>query len=304
MAAAAVRARSGTAARVGHDEPTSHPDRSRSSAAERTDRNRRRADRHRHRGGTRPFHPRHVRRCLASVGALVPGERPRRLPAAPEALASYLAERAEAGLTFGTLDGYCSGIAHRHLQEGLSDPTADVLVRRVRRGLRRILGVAPRRQAHPLTVAELGRIVSSINADTAIGIRDRAVILLGYASAMRPGEVSALDIADIITKPTGILISVRRSKTDQDARGQLVGVARGDNRVTDRSGRSTPGSRSAQRGRARFSRASSIPGPPPRCASDPEQSAGSSSSEPTQRDSTAFRSPVTRCVPATPRPQL
>jgi integrase len=40
-------------------------------------------------------------------------------------------------------------------------------------------------------------------------------------------------VEDLITKPTGILVSVRRSKTDQDARGQLVGVARGDNRVTD-----------------------------------------------------------------------
>ncbi len=38
---------------------------------------------------------------------------------------------------------------------------------------------------------------------------------------------------DIITKPTGILISVRRSKTDQDGHGPLVGVARGDNRLTD-----------------------------------------------------------------------
>ena len=155
------------------------------------------------------------------------------LPAAPEALAAYLTERAEAGLTFGTLDGYCSGIAHRHFQEGLSDPTADVVVRRVRRGLRRIMGVAPRRQAHPLTVAELARIVSRIDTDRAIGIRDRAVILLGYASAMRPGEISALDVEDLIIKPTGILISVRRSKTDQDAHGQLVGVARGDNRLTD-----------------------------------------------------------------------
>src|SRR3546814_884249 len=60
------------------------------------------------------------------------------LPASPEALAAFLTERAEAGLTFGTLDGYCSGIAYRHLQEGLSDPTADAVVRRVRRGLRRI----------------------------------------------------------------------------------------------------------------------------------------------------------------------
>jgi len=155
------------------------------------------------------------------------------LPAPPEALAAFLAERAEAGLTFGTLDGYCSGIAHRHHQEGLADPTADVAVRRVRRGLRRIMGVAPRRQAHPLTVAELGQIVSSIDGDTAIGIRDRAILLVGYASAMRPGEVSALNVEDLLRKPTGVLINIRRSKTDQDARGQLVGVARGDNRLTD-----------------------------------------------------------------------
>jgi integrase len=155
------------------------------------------------------------------------------LPAPPEALAAFLAERAEAGLTFGTLDGYCSGIAHRHHQEGLADPTADVVVRRVRRGLRRILGVAPIRQAHPLTVAELGQIVASIDTDVAIGIRDRAILLVGYASAMRPGEISALNVEDILRKPTGVLINIRRSKTDQDAHGQLVGVARGDNRLTD-----------------------------------------------------------------------
>jgi hypothetical protein len=148
-------------------------------------------------------------------------------------LAAFLTERAEAGLTFGTLDGYCSGIAHRHHQEGLPDPTADFVVRRVRRGLRRIMGVAPRRQAHPLTLTEIAQILKRIDTSAPIGIRDRAVILLGYASAMRPGEVSALDVGDIITKPAGILINVRRSKTDQDARGQLVGVARGDNRLTD-----------------------------------------------------------------------
>lgn len=66
------------------------------------------------------------------------------LPAPPEALAAFLTERAEAGLTFGTLDGYCSGIAYRHRHQGLLDPTSDLVVRRVRRGLRRITGVAPR----------------------------------------------------------------------------------------------------------------------------------------------------------------
>jgi len=155
------------------------------------------------------------------------------LPAAPEAIAAYLAERAESGLCFGTLDGACSAIAHRHHEEGLADPTADVTVRRVRRGLRRIMGTAPRRQAHPLTVDELGRIVSTIDPAAPIGARDRAVILLGYASALRPSELSALDLADIGVKPTGILVAVRRSKTDQDGHGQLVGVARGQHRQTD-----------------------------------------------------------------------
>jgi integrase len=155
------------------------------------------------------------------------------LPAPPQALAAFLAERAESGLTFGTLDGYCSAIAHRHQQDGLPDPTADVVVRRVRRGLRRIMGVAPRRQAHPLTVAELGQIVSAIDADTTIGKRDRAIVLVGYASAMRPGEISTLNVEDILRKPTGALIHIRRSKTDQDARGQVVGIARGENRLTD-----------------------------------------------------------------------
>ena len=155
------------------------------------------------------------------------------LPAPPEAVAAFLAERAEAGVHFSTLDCYCSGIAHRHRQEGLVDPTADFLVRRVRRGLRRTLGVAPIRQAHPLTVAELAQIVASIDTDEAKDIRDRAILLLGYASAMRPGEISALNVEDLLRKPTGFLITIRRSKTDPDAQGQLVGVARGEKRLTD-----------------------------------------------------------------------
>ena len=162
------------------------------------------------------------------------------LPAAPEALAAYQTDRAEAGLTFGTLDGYRSGIAHRHHQESLSDPTADVVVRRVRRGLRRIMGVAPLRQAH-LTVSELAENRVPHRPDRAIGIRDRAVILLGYASAMRPGEISALDVEDLITKPTVILISVRRSRPTRTATVSSSASLAATTVSPTRSGHSTPG---------------------------------------------------------------
>src|SRR3546814_9396188 len=119
------------------------------------------------------------------------------LPASPEARAAFLTERAEAGLTFGTLDGYCSGIAYRHLQEGLSDPTADAVVRRVRRGLRRILGVAPIHQSHPLTVADLPQIVSALDPDPALGFRAPGIFLVGSVSVLSPRAFAATTVGDL-----------------------------------------------------------------------------------------------------------
>jgi hypothetical protein len=69
--------------------------------------------------------------------------------------------------------------SYRHRQHGLVDPTTDPTLCHVRRGLRRIIGVAPRRQAHPLYVTELTQIFSTIRADRPRCLRDRAIILLG-----------------------------------------------------------------------------------------------------------------------------
>lgn len=155
------------------------------------------------------------------------------MPCHPDALAAYLAERAEEGLTYASIDVACCAVSYRHRQHGLTDPTTDPTLRRVRRGLRRIIGVAPRRQAHPLDVTELTQIVDTIPANTPHGLRDRAIILLGYASAVRPGELAALQLADIVARPAGLLITIRRSKTDQEGIGQMIGVVRGAKVTTD-----------------------------------------------------------------------
>ena len=155
------------------------------------------------------------------------------MPSHPDALAAYLAERAEEGLTYASIDVACCAVSYRHRQLGLSDPTTDATLRRVRRGLRRIIGVAPRRQAHPLGVTELAQIVNVIDVRTPHGLRDRAIILLGYAAAVRPGELAALQLADIASRPEGLLITIRRSKTDQEGHGQMIGVVRGVKVTTD-----------------------------------------------------------------------
>ena len=60
------------------------------------------------------------------------------------------------------------------------------------------------------------------------GFRDRAILLLGFAGAFRRSELVALDVADIAETETGLLVSIRRSKTDQDGEGVTVAIARGD----------------------------------------------------------------------------
>jgi len=155
------------------------------------------------------------------------------LPADPLTVCAYLTERAEAGKAAGTLDMACTVVRHVHRTTGSVDPIASEAVRQVRRGLRRTYGAAPRRLARPLALDEIRQIVGGIDRTTPIGIRDAAIILIGYASAMRRAELVALTLADIEHKPTGLLLHIRRSKMDQEANGETVAVAYGQHAATD-----------------------------------------------------------------------
>jgi integrase len=155
------------------------------------------------------------------------------LPAAPAAVCAYLTERAAEGASAAVVDTSCSAISYVHRSSGLDDPILCEAVRQVRRGLRRTLGTAPQRQARPLGLDEIRRIVTPIDRTTAKGMRDAALILVGFASALRRSELTALTLADVETRPAGVLLHVRRSKTDPEGHGQVVGVAHGQHALTD-----------------------------------------------------------------------
>lgn len=127
----------------------------------------------------------------------------------------------------------CTVIRHFHRTTGSVDPIASEAVRQVRRGLRRTYGAAPRRLARPLGLDEIRQIVGGIDRTTPIGIRDTAIIHIGYASAMHRAELVALTLADIEHKPIGLLLLIRRSKVDQEANGETVAVAYGQHAATD-----------------------------------------------------------------------
>ena len=153
------------------------------------------------------------------------------LGVSPEVVAVYLVELADNGKSMSTVDRAASAIRAIHRDAGLEDPTRHPGVERVRAGLRRSVGVAPRRQAHPLSTAEIRRIVGPIGDDVR-GRRDRSIILLGYAGALRRSELASLDVGDVEFRTGGVVLTIRSSKTDQERQGAVVGIARGAHPVT------------------------------------------------------------------------
>lgn len=113
--------------------------------------------------------------------------------------------------------------AHRLAEE--PDPTNNNEVVAVWRGIRRTLGVAPD-QVSALEIDQLRQMMRAIDRTTPKGARDAALILLGVAGALRRSELVALDFEDLDFVEQGVIVRVRRSKTDQEGAGEFVGVPR------------------------------------------------------------------------------
>ena len=147
------------------------------------------------------------------------------MPASPDTVAAYLASLADAGLSASTGMRRAAAIAYAHARLDLDRPTEAERVRQVLRGIRRTIGTAPKQKA-PATAKYIRAMLKAV-PDTSIGKRDRALLLLGFGAALRRSELVALDVADIERQPEGILVHIRRSKTDQEGAGHVVAVPRG-----------------------------------------------------------------------------
>lgn len=147
------------------------------------------------------------------------------LPAAPEAVAAFLASECEAGKSVSTIGRRVAAIRYAHKFAGYLPPTDDERVKATVRGIRRKVGVAPKRKA-PATAKRL--IPMAFGASDGLkGLRDRALLLLGFAGAFRRSELVALDLAEIEETEGGLRITIRRSKTDQEGAGHTIAVVRG-----------------------------------------------------------------------------
>lgn len=146
------------------------------------------------------------------------------LPCTPDTLIAWLVGRAGA-VSVSTLALGMAALCYKHVEAGVVFPRRDAQVAAVWSGVRRAHGRAARRAA-PLIAAEVRQVCAALPC-TRVGARDRLVITLGMAAALRRSELVALEVEDVERVAGGLRVLVKRSKTDQEGIGARVGVAMG-----------------------------------------------------------------------------
>ena len=144
-----------------------------------------------------------------------------RIPADPETIAAYLATHSDT-LSVATLSRRLAALAKVHRSRGMANPVSSELVKSVLRGLRRVKGTA-QQQAKALLKEDL-ILVLDATGEGLRDLRDRAVLLVGFAGGFRRSELVALTCKDIARVRQGMILTLRRSKTDQTGEGRKIGI--------------------------------------------------------------------------------
>lgn len=142
------------------------------------------------------------------------------IPASQDCIANYLT--ACVGLLSpATLSRRIVAIGRAHTSQGMDSPIKCDLIKTLMRGIRRTTNTA-QRQVAPATKDHIIAMV-----DRLIGIRgtrDRALLLVGFAGAFRRSELVAIQYQDIEFADQGLVITIPRSKTDQEGKGRKVAI--------------------------------------------------------------------------------
>lgn len=158
----------------------------------------------------------------------------RALPASPQTIILYVTHLADptraadihsrAGMCKpATIDRAVSAISYFHRLNGFVSPRESIHVRNHVRKTKVALKINVQ-QAAPLLVPHLRAIVARMPATDPVAIRDKAVLLLGWAAALRRSELAALDRRDVAILEHGALLTIASSKTDQEGAGEAVPI--------------------------------------------------------------------------------
>lgn len=168
-------------------------------------------------------------------------ERRTALPATAETFADWTSSLCDRGLGVPSIQQAMAVVQSRHRAAGRKGEPASDAARRVLKTHRQELADAGRRvkEASPITTGTLQLLIEKTPIERAngtpdvAGLRDRCVLVLGFAMFARRSELARLNISDVVFTDNGIEVYIRSSKTDQDAKGAVVKIPKGKRRTTN-----------------------------------------------------------------------
>lgn len=142
------------------------------------------------------------------------------IPSSPDQVSQYLAAHADI-LSPATLSRRVVSISRAHTASGIISPTKSDLVKTTLRGIKRTVGIK-QRQVEPVLKNNLLEMVNGLHGLK--GIRDKAILLIGFAGGFRRSELVGLQISDVEFVEQGLVIHLRKSKTDQEGEGRKIAI--------------------------------------------------------------------------------
>jgi integrase len=140
------------------------------------------------------------------------------MPARPETVALFITERARE-IRPSSIRRALAAIAKMHKVAGQQSPCAVEPVPATIKGIERTHGTRKTGKA-PANLVAVEKMLTAFPPITLDGIRNRALILVGFAGAFRRSELVALTVDDLTWDDEGVVITVQKSKTDQSGEGQ------------------------------------------------------------------------------------
>lgn len=150
-----------------------------------------------------------------------------------EVLAVYLAWLVDHRYAYSTISKHCDAIRHFHLDVGLIPPTLDPRISRLRAGVKREVGTRTQGKT-ALELPDIALLYAAIDrlpGHRLKKLRARAMLLLYFWSGARRSELAGLMLSAFTLERNGLIISLSRSKTNQDGAREEIGVLRRDDEL-------------------------------------------------------------------------
>lgn len=141
-------------------------------------------------------------------------------PIEPRALLAYIGNMQRRGLRYTTIRRRCSALSRAHKRDGIANPLEDPKVRDLLKSIARTLGRAPKNRKSAITPTMVAYIIDS----ECSALIERAAVAVGYLTAMRRSELTSFLREDVEKHKLGVVIHLRRSKTDQEGQGMVKGL--------------------------------------------------------------------------------